>query len=218
MAHPCALGLHLPAALPALRHPRPHGWCAAQRHGGSAGVQAAGQLPRGRLPLGQRQPHFVHGRNWSLGRHTALQNTQHCIAHSAASLRSAKAVLTGPAILLVLPQELSLLYDCFLSYGYSTVAVACLVLSEWTTKAGAPGGSSAGAQQQPAISAIAALTSVVGVDVTDLAPNLAPCVEALHQLFAQASSAGLQDTEDLSSQLGCLAPVVLRYMQRGGVP
>lgn len=109
-----------------------------------------------------------------------------------------------------------MLYDCFLSYGYSTVAVACLVLSEWTTKGGAPGGSSSGAQ--PAISAIAALTSVVGVDVTDLAPNLAPCVEALHQLFAQASSAGLQHCEELGSHLGCLAPVVLRYMQHGVVP
>ncbi len=32
------------------------------------------------------------------------------------------------------PQELSLLYDAFLQYGYSTVAAGCLVLAEWTAK------------------------------------------------------------------------------------
>ncbi|KAG2430057.1 hypothetical protein HXX76_010157 [Chlamydomonas incerta] len=108
--------------------------------------------------------------------------------------------------------ELSLLYDAFLPYGYSTVATACLVLAEWTVKGNAgPGAIQQAGAAAPAIRTVAALTELAGVDVAALAPNLAPCVEALHQLYAQATAPGPDGAAPSPYKLGLLAPVVARY-------
>lgn len=110
-------------------------------------------------------------------------------------------------------QELSLLYDAFLPYGYSTVATACLVLAEWTVKGNAgPAASSQAGSAAPAIRTVAALTELAGVDVAALAPNLAPCVEALHQLYAQATAPGPDGASPSAAKLGLLSPVVARYV------
>ncbi|PNW82691.1 hypothetical protein CHLRE_06g289750v5 [Chlamydomonas reinhardtii] len=109
--------------------------------------------------------------------------------------------------------ELSLLYDAFLPYGYSTVATACLVLAEWTVKGNAgPAASSQAGSAAPAIRTVAALTELAGVDVAALAPNLAPCVEALHQLYAQATAPGPDGASPSAAKLGLLSPVVARYV------
>lgn len=92
--------------------------------------------------------------------------------------------------------ELSLLYDGFLQYPSSTIAVAALVLSEWTAKGTVATGSGAA----PVLHTAPALQAVLPLDLHDLRP----CVEALHELYTRATSAPLE-------LLGVVAPVVARY-------
>ncbi|GFR47004.1 hypothetical protein Agub_g8687 [Astrephomene gubernaculifera] len=114
--------------------------------------------------------------------------------------------------------ELSLMYDAFLPYGYSTIAVGCLVLAEWTAKSASSSTSTTtsatAAQSQsppPVIRTVAALTTITGIDASSMAPNLAPCVEALHQLYSEAMTAGPGGAPPSASQLGLLSPIVARY-------
>ncbi|KAG2447934.1 hypothetical protein HYH02_007387 [Chlamydomonas schloesseri] len=136
--------------------------------------------------------------------HNVLLHQEGVVPADAASMAAFKTCANFLA-------ELSLLYDAFLPYGYSTVATACLVLAEWTIKGNAGPAAMPQTGGAPAIRTVAALTELAGVDVAALAPNLAPCVEALHQLYAQATAPGPDGAPPSPVKLGLLAPVVARY-------
>ncbi|PNH08276.1 Cyclin-D-2 [Tetrabaena socialis] len=157
---------------------------------------------------------------------TFLRHYHHALAHGPASPGVVPSDPAGLAAFKACSNflaELSLMYDTFLSYGYSTVAAACLVLAEWTSQGAAPatpagpagpGGAAvpAAPAAAPVIRTVAALTAVAGVDVAALAPNLASCVEVLHQLHSRATTGGHPGgLPPRAAELGLLAPVVMRY-------
>ncbi|KXZ46704.1 CYCD2 protein [Gonium pectorale] len=110
--------------------------------------------------------------------------------------------------------DMSLLYDGFLPYSYSTVAIACLVLAEWNLKF-ADAGEAGGAAAPPQVRTVASLVALTrDADSTMLAPNLPICVEALHQLYSQVAPTGPDGQPPAGTPLGLLAPVVARYAPR----
>lgn len=138
---------------------------------------------------------------WRLRAPTAHSFLQHFV-HILSSLSSSVLPTAAPQRQTFIScshflTELSLLYDGFLQYPSSTIAVAALVLSEWTAKGTA---ASAAAGAPPMLHTAPALQAILPLDLH----NLRPCVEALHELYTHATSAPLE-------RLGVVAPVVARY-------
>lgn len=132
--------------------------------------------------------------------HSLLQHFTHILVGTNSGVVPAEAARQTFVSCAHFLTELSLLHEGFLCYSNSVIAVACLVLSEWTVK----GGAAADLHAAPA------LQSVLPLDMRDLRP----CVEALHQLYTQATATTAEAAAAAGRPLvdpRAVRPVVSRY-------
>ncbi|GIL80551.1 hypothetical protein Vretimale_16008 [Volvox reticuliferus] len=117
--------------------------------------------------------------------------------------------------------EISMLYVELLSFGYSTVAVACLILAESQWSFAPSGGSLSSAataitvqsrqrllaaEEPAAQSILSELTSFTELDPSYVAPGLGCCLEFMSHLYHFIIFANPTD-----GGLSLLAPVLARY-------
>ncbi|GLC35229.1 hypothetical protein PLESTB_000587600 [Pleodorina starrii] len=133
---------------------------------------------------------------------TFLEHFLQCLPYSCARHPPADAAHPAAASAVVPPTvlddplgnraamlaEVSLMYDTFMSYDHSTVALACVALAEGMVRDGA---AAAGPHASAAVAAAAAaIAAASGLKVQHIAPGLAPCVDALEKCFAELCQAG----------------------------
>ncbi|EFJ47460.1 hypothetical protein VOLCADRAFT_92202 [Volvox carteri f. nagariensis] len=179
---------------------------ACQQHRGREGHPGAWQpLPQGHS---QPQPQPEPQPQYPLEQPSGASEPYSSSAASAAATGSEpEAIVAGPAASgpigrhAAMLAELTLVYDNFLSYDNSTVALACVLTAE---RLALGAGSSDSGQQQlplplpmpPLLSqAAAAVVAVSSLKLEWLAPGLGPCVEAVEKFcvaLQPAETAGLR--------------------------
>ncbi|EFJ40612.1 hypothetical protein VOLCADRAFT_99592 [Volvox carteri f. nagariensis] len=106
--------------------------------------------------------------------------------------------------------EVSLLYNEFLNFGYSTVAVAALTLAAWYSQSASGAELSTRMPAVPVIKIVSDLAAFVDVDVSCLAPGLDRCMELMNHLHSHVVG---RHTWGCIPDLGLLEPVATRYPQ-----
>jgi hypothetical protein len=111
-----------------------------------------------------------------------------------------------------------MLYSEFLTFGYSTVAVACLTLADWTTQCAITADTQSRTSAEPTAagtrSVVTELAAFAGLDMWHIAPDLDQCIATLRPLHCLIM--GLETWgSPAAADLGLLAPVLARYTHNG---